>query len=119
MPCFDGRDDDYTRISYTRSNELQRKEEELKLVEAMLCAICSALETKPELKGRDRLQPLLDQIDWAEAGVPRAEFMRWWTHHKIIDMKRRKREADKQRENQARVRVLAKLTPEERKLLKL
>lgn len=76
-------------------------------VEAMLCAIVSSMDP-------DDLDEVLDDVNWREAGVTRAEFQVWWEQHQAEDASRRERESAAAEVEQTRRRALAKLTPAER-----
>lgn len=84
---------------------------ELGMVTASLCAVMTRLEQFMPAKD------FLAQVDWAEAGVLREDFDRWWKEHKAEDVKRRRAEAKERERVAAREAALAKLTPAERKLL--
>lgn len=65
---------------------------------AMLCALFSVDEGV--------ILSLVERINEEEAGVSRTEIHEWWNAHKQSDSERRLRES-----------ALAKLTPEERRVL--
>lgn len=95
MPCLDG----------GPSEERFSKQK----IEAMLCAICMAIESGVYIDGT------LKEVNWVEAGVSHEDFYDWWAAHKARDRERRER-AKANRDNlQAQAR--AKLTPEEREAL--
>lgn len=123
MPCSDG---GYTAEQQDKINAKERKaEREKRMIAAMLCAICTALESsgKPGMKGINRLPKILDKVDWEEAGVKRTEFAVWWDRHKEEDRIRRDAEAAQKKqaqdEDRQKAAALAKLTPRERALLGL
>lgn len=94
MPC---RDTDMPCDDYGPSGHMT-----ITKFEAMLCAFVTKLAVT------DRLDKVVESIDWNEAGVTRREFESWWQAHLTKDTARRRREA-----------ALAKLTPDERRLLGL
>lgn len=102
MPCRDWTvEDRYSEIS-----------KELSKVSASLCAVLTVLE------GDDAaFSAILKKIDWKEAGITKREFLMWWEDHKEQDKIRRARVAKELREIKIRKDALAKLTPEERKIL--
>lgn len=125
MPCTDG---GYTAEQQAKIDaEARKAEREKRMMAAMLCAICTVLESNRELVRRDGqstlLPAVLDKVDWEEAGVKRTEFAVWWDRHKEEDRKRRKREAaEAARRDQAKKRreeALAKLTLADRRVLGL
>ncbi len=82
-------------------------------VPAMLCALLTVLE------GQGTLEEVLASVDWKEAGVSLPWLRYWWEKHQDEDRERRAQEAEVHRRVAARQAALAKLTPEERKLLSL
>lgn len=102
MPCRDGMED------------LRRSEEyaERALIRASLCAVLTVLESDDAA-----FASMLKKIDWKEAGVSKREFLTWWEDHKEEDRVRRERMAEQLREIKIRKEALAKLTPEEKKIL--
>lgn len=78
---------------------------------ATLCAMLKALP-EPALGG------VLDRMDWAEAGVTRAEFLEWWRLHRKRDVRRKADEKEAAERAALVKRAEAKLTPAERKALK-
>jgi|SanBayMetagenome_1026888.scaffolds.fasta_scaffold63463_2 hypothetical protein len=103
MPCRDDMAEDMWR---------REAAEKAAMVEASLCAVITLLEKDPA-----GFALMLKQIDWKEAGVSKREFMRWWEDHKEIDAARRVREAKEKAKKKLRDGALAKLTPEEKKIL--
>jgi hypothetical protein len=100
------------------SDELYRLRDQHQKIEAVLCAVLTKLEKD------DLYLSVLKDVDWKEAGVSATFVDKWWLRHKLEDEKRRLREAkeaERNREKEERRKqkeaVLAKLTPEERKLL--
>lgn len=81
--------------------------------EAVLCGILSSRQSKTGRKD------LLDDVDWKEVGVSRAKVEHWFAAHTEKDRHRRKEEAARERRERAREAALAKLTPAERRLLKV
>ena len=103
MPCRD---------EWAEEQDRRAAFQELALVRASLCAVLTFIE------GDDTaFAAMLKDIDWKEAGVSKREFLAWWEEHKIEDALRRKREAEEKREKEIRKTALAKLTPEEKKIL--
>lgn len=97
MPCNDG-GPSTNEVEYANSN-------------ALLCAIVRVLEKS------GNLDHVLNEIDWAEAGVTKATFFAWWERHKRMDGERRQREAETARVAALRRSAEAKLTPEEREAM--
>lgn len=125
MPCRDGGPSQAQIKAVAREHE--RKLQEIRNIEAFLCAICTALndtEKQPLGKmrvGKSTFDLVLDRIDWEEAGVTREELLAWWKKHQEQDEARRLREQmTKERETQEaerakiREKALSKLSPEER-----
>lgn len=104
MPCFDGGWSDEVRV--TRDEVAERK-----MLEASMCGILTAFETK---LGVDELNRVLDLVDWDEAGVERRTLGIWWTKHKKRDEERRAREEAIRRKDELKASGLGKLTAEEK-----
>lgn len=86
-------------------------------LEAALCASLTALEKFGHI-------PALDYLDYDEAGITMAELNVWWREHKRKDAARREWEQHererKEREAAEKIerqRILATLTPEQRRIL--
>lgn len=115
MPCYDGRDREQELASALGAHRAQ-----LEKLEAAFCAVLTKME-------RDNLfATVLSDIDWKEAGVSRKFFDTWWKQHKAYDEQRRKRaaelllqNAEKEARKKQKEAILAKLSPEERKILGL
>ena len=103
MPCRDWTVEDEWRM---------KGSVEKAMLSASLCAILTLLEKDP-----DGFALMLKKIKWKEAGVSKRELMRWWEDHKEKDVKRRERMAEQLKEIKIRKDALAKLTPEEKKIL--
>ena len=129
MPCYDGRDsrDREIELLQTASDERARAERvaiglgeraRAERAEALLCAVLTQLE-KDNL-----LATVMSVANWDEAGISYDYAHGWWEKHKAMDEVRRKKEAEylaRNAEKDARKKrkqeVLAKLSPEERKIL--
>ncbi len=107
MPCSDGGWSDEVRVS--RDDVAEHN-----MLEASMCGMLTALETK---LGVDELNKVLDLVDWEEAGVKRRTLGLWWKKHKEKDEKRRAREAAEKRKEELRTVALGKLTAEELEVL--
>lgn len=123
MPCTDGGPSPMEEAAERRAVTAEQRA--FKMVEAMLCALMSMLEEQT-FSRKETFSEALDRIDFKEAGVSRKEFELWWAKHKEADAKRLQREAgaaqrdaQKKLDEQARKEALAKLTPRERRLLKV
>ncbi len=103
MPCRDEMVEDMWR---------REAAEKAAMVEASLCAVMMVLESDDKT-----FKSTLKKIDWKEAGVTKRQFLSWWEDHKEVDAKRRERMAAQLREIKIRKDALAKLTPEEKKIL--
>ena len=101
-------------------------------IEAMLCAVLTVLESASTFGGvpleGNAIAQMFDRIDYAEAGITRKDLSDWWHHHTAIDVTRRANEAaarerallaqeHKDAVAKARAAAIAKLTPEEIRLL--
>ena len=66
---------------------------------------------------------LILETDFEEAGIEQSDFIKWWIKHKAEDQKRKIKEEQIRREKfekeQEKNQILAKLSPEERKILGL
>lgn len=97
MPC----------IGQTSDNQVTDLNNTIRLREAMLCGLMTALEAN------EALETYVNSIDYREGGFTRRQLMSWWSRHKEADRARRKRESRESKIQTAR----AKLTAAERKLL--
>ena len=87
--------------------------QEIKTLEAMLCAILTPLEDNMGTAA------FFNNVNWEEAGVSRRDTEAWWKHHRAIDAERRREEARKAQDAEDRARALSKLTGRELRLLGL
>ena len=87
MACIGGLSDyELYRDSSHRAEDL---EEQLKIVEAALCAFMTLND-----KLDDGVKStLVEQLDFKEAGITPAQLNEWWKEHKEQDRKRREKEA--------------------------
>lgn len=117
MPCTSGPTMEQ-EIAYER---------ERRLPPAMLCAILTVLENVTvghlaiDVDDNERMakSAVLDLVDWEEAGVSRREFHTWWREHKAKDEQRRAEEKAERERKRLKKSALAKLTPAEKKALRL
>lgn len=93
MPCRNGNEDDYLAIEAKAKAELD-------------------LATRVACKAMRYLEGM-------GASFPDSETARWWRDHKEQDRLRLKREQEERKAKMKKKAALAKLTPEERKLLGL
>ena len=86
---------------------------------AMLCAVLKALDKVlgPGPSELPNALTVLQAIDWEEAGVTAAAFVKWRSLHAARDAARLEHERRKKSEEWARARALKKLTPEEQAAL--
>ena len=82
------------------------------VAKAGLCAVLTVLESDDAA-----FADMLKKINWKEAGITKREMLLWWESHKEQDARRRERMAEQLREIKIRKDALAKLTPEEKKVL--
>jgi hypothetical protein len=78
-------------------------------LEAALCGVLTLTDSTGQTNN------LLGKVNWTEAGVTRAQVEKWWADHKAADQARLKREQD----IKDRDALLASMTPEQRRLLKV
>lgn len=114
MPCRDYYDDHPEQ--YFRDVTVPALKKQISFAESALCAALNAYEKtlknfKNDYDDYISLSPL-DHIDFEDAGITKAELKEWRTKHQKLDEKHRAEEARKLRES-----ALAKLSPEERKIL--
>lgn len=100
MPCTDG------GPTYEQTQEPKR-------LRAALCAVLSVLEAQQDIR------LALNEADWEEAGVTKAWVLGWWEEHKQEDAKRKAREVALKEQEAKKQLALAKLTPDERRILRL
>lgn len=117
MPCRDYYDDHPEQ--YFRDVTEPALKKQVSFAESALCQTLLALERVLVAigpKNRDLLgldtNPLT-LINYAEAGVERSELEAWWKNHQALDKKHREEE----RLVNIKKAALAKLSPEERKVL--
>lgn len=103
MPCYTPDDPPPTQAQLNARGEMTLAQHE-----AVLCGILTKLATQ-----------VLPLLDYAEIGVPHDLIRRWWIKHQAEDNVRRAREAQTQAQERLREQALSKLTPQERKALKL
>lgn len=86
---------------------------------AMLCAVLKALDKVlgPGPSERPNALTVLQAIDWEEAGVTAADFVRWRSLHAARDAARLEHERRRESEEKAKARALEKLTPQEQAAL--
>ena len=128
MPCRDYYDDHpeafYGEQLADKEAEIERLKERISFAESALCGVLRTFE--------DNAMPYPDYlwtvIDYKGAGISRKELEKWFAKHKALDEKIKKQEIERiirereQAERQKQITkkrdaALAKLTPEERKLL--
>ena len=102
MPCSDGVGWN-TRVEYVEDGVQTKR----------LCAIATVLQA------RGSLSIILDNVDWKEAGTSRRGFDEWWARHQREDADRRAREKKERDAKREKERVLATLTPEQKRVLGL
>lgn len=109
MPC----NSDYGYRSFSHyETRYEEERERNEWLEAALCAALTALNSN------------YDALDYKEAGIKRADLIKWHDAHKIKDAERREREAEERKARaekaakaKARKALIAKMSPEERELL--
>lgn len=111
MPCRDYYDDHPDQYFKDVTEPALKKQ--VSFAESALCATLGTMQTMLKDMGAISTDPL-DYINYEEAGMSRTALEVWWTNHKRLDAKHRAEAAEK-----ARAAALAKLTPEERKILGL
>lgn len=110
MPCRDDRDEPGYGRGYAQGQATARDaEKQIKLLEAMLCAMITVVD---EAK-------LSHKIDYKEGGFTNAQLQHWWAEHQRKDTQRREKEAKVAQAKAEKARILSKLTPQERKKLGL
>ena len=116
MPCRDYYDD-HPEQYY--ADTIVGLKKQISFAESALCAALNALERVHDLANLDT-KPLGDFYDWLDypgSGIKKKELIKWHTRHRELDAQHRaeaERMAIKQR---IRNQALAKLSPEERKIL--
>lgn len=103
MPCRDYYDDHPEQYYADTVRDLRKQ---ISFAESALCAALRHIE-----KAYDA-DPV-NYIDCDDAGIKQSELRSWYKKHKELDTKHRAAE----RKRQQRKEILAKLTPEERKIL--
>lgn len=85
-------------------------------LESMLCGVFTLLENGISVNSSDLfLEDILFQVNWKGTGMTQMWAEEWWAEHKAAD--KRRKEAEQILLGVKRRTALAKLTPEERKLL--
>lgn len=115
MPC---RSDDFQPSPEVTYNGLTGAK-----LEAALCGVLTVLDSRSRVGATPNVGNLIgnifNEVDWIEAGVTKGEVVQWWMRHKKADDARKEQESRDRLAYAARASALAKLTPEERKLLGL
>lgn len=99
-----------------------RQHRERKFVTAALCAVLTRLQEEvipSPGSNLTKLDMVLNSIDYGEAGFTRKEIEAWWLHQRAEDHLRRERAMKERVDEDLRRGALAKLSPAERKLLRL
>ena len=113
MPCRDYYDDHPE--AYFRDVTEKELKKQISFAESALCQALVALEHVDSLV--ETVSPkkgsFYDWINYAEAGITKAQLVKWHKEHKILDQKHREEERIKKLKEAA----LAKLTDEEKKAL--
>lgn len=126
MPCSDAGDtsrEDEERDRKRADSAAKRH----KSIEAMLCGITTVLSHGINVSRTTvTLSDVLESVDWTEVGLTQLDFANWWDEHQAKDAARYRREAVVRKADVAKAKerklakdALAKLTPAERKALKL
>lgn len=115
MPCRDFYDD-HPQAYFKDVTEPALKKQ-VAFAESALCQTLAALErciaSYNEEHGTNR--HVLDQIDYAAAGITKSQLSKWWNEHKELDAKHR----EAKRIEKLKISALAKLTVDEQKALGL
>jgi len=109
MPCRDYYDNHPEQ--YFKDVKEPALKKQIAFAESALCQTLAALASAfddAQMQGS-----FYDLIDFAEAGITKAELKKWHKEHKVLDAKHRNEEAAKN----VRATALTKLTLEERKAL--
>lgn len=125
MPCVTYYDDHPEDIEGRSRSELEKH---VAFLESALCGALNALETVTNTAAAtlygDNAKNLpadtfYNAIDFKSAGIKKSLLVGWHKLHRKQDAKYRAEEAAKQLAAQKRADALAKLTPEDRKILGL
>ena len=119
MPCRDYYDDHPDHYFKDVTEPALKKQ--ISFAESALCGALAALrevynDTNEGSPGWDA-NAFYDAINYKEMGLEKAEVIAWHKNHMALDAKHRAEEAEKKRLKQLRADALAKLTPEEKKVL--
>lgn len=87
--------------------------DELGVVSATLCGVLTVLENTGSF------DPVLDCVDWNEAGLTKRKAIAWWIKHKREDEARREKERAEKTAMGLQKNALNKLSDEELKALGL
>lgn len=113
MPCRDYYDDHPE--AYFRDVTEPALKKQISFAESALCGALAALE-RVVCDGKGDFGPpdFYDKIDYAATGITKKDLVKWHKNHKMLDAKHRAEEIEKIRQG-----ALAKLTLEEREVLKI
>jgi hypothetical protein len=112
MPCRDYYDDHPKQYF---KDTIEGLKQQVSFAESALCRTLAALEHVDSLveTSSPKQGDFYNWINFAEAGIAKQDLVNWHQCHKILDQKHR----EEQRIMELREAALAKLTPEERKVL--
>lgn len=117
MPCRDYYDDHPE--AYFRDITEPALKKQISFAESALCQTLSTFQEHLKNMQKDYDDNIytnpLDYLDYEAAGITREELEKWWDDHQALDKEHRERA----RQAQVKRVALAKLTPEERKVLGL
>lgn len=117
MPCRDYYDDN--PAAYYEGT-IKGLKSQVSFAESALCAFMRYMETQGEAG-----KYYVDNLDYVGSGITQKELEKWWTKHKKLDEEAREKErakkkaaADKKKEEKRVNDILAKLSPDEVRVLK-
>ena len=114
MPCRDYYDDHPEQ--YYRDVTQPALKRQIAFAESVLCQALATIEHMDKLieeLSQPKQSDFYDWINFKEAGVTKAQVVKWHKDHKFLDARHR----EEARLKQVREAALAKLTPEERQVL--
>jgi hypothetical protein len=115
MPCYDSRDD-----ASIQQEEFHILKKRVAWLEAALCMLSKKMyDDSNTYENASYGLEFYDMLMYKEAGISKESFVTWWKDHKKADFIRRTKELEQKKTEAAKQKLLATLSEEELRLLKI